>query len=86
MLQGWYGSGGGGGGSSGPPNLRRQVEAVVASNRKGLNISIFDGGIMDALSQLMPAALQVQDWEPSLCSWKSVAVCYTLASWTRCGS
>jgi Heterogeneous nuclear ribonucleoprotein Q acidic domain len=31
----------------------------VASNHKGLRMDVFDGGIMDALSQLPPQALQI---------------------------
>lgn len=31
----------------------------MAANRSGLQMGAFDGGIMDALSQLSPPALQV---------------------------
>jgi hypothetical protein len=63
-LQGPYGGGprGGGGGSAGGgggSDLERKLQAAVAANRSGLQMGAFDGGIMDALSQLSPPALQV---------------------------
>ena len=61
--QGPYGGGprGGaaGGGGGGGSDLERKLQAAVAANRSGLQMGAFDGGIMDALSQLSPPALQV---------------------------